>query len=257
MRVLKLIDSKCEFLKPEDLAPALLDDIPPILLLDLGDYCDGKFSGYCPNWPIFSKEGGGEIVMDSALADPRRPRRTRRRLIATALHEFAHRLTPEEIQAKQAHGAVFGAVCFALTARCLGMEEAKSHLSLYDIQDAPDKGAAFAFAVDFGSRHRESGIPARDLPGLARAEWAALASRQAQERAAAVDASLRAIQAEREARAAEGVADQLRVRLARAACRLADLDAEKDRKAKRIRKIRPFLEIGSAAAFLALLFLIY
>lgn len=257
MRVLELKETECEWLKPADLAPALLDDIPPIFLFDLGDYCDGKFSGYCPTWPIFAKEAGGEIVIDSALADPRRPRRTRRKLIAITLHEIAHRLTPEEIEANQAHGAVFGAVCFALTSRCIGIAESKSHFSLYDIQDAQDKGAAFAFAIDFASRHRESGIPARDLPGLARAEWAALSSRQAQERAAAVDASLRAIQAEREARAAEGVADQLRVRLARAACRLADLDAEKDRKAKRIRKIRPFLEIGSAAAFLALLVLIY
>lgn len=257
MRVLKLIESECDFLKPEDLAPALLDDIPPILLLDLGDYCEGRYAGYCPNWPIFSKEGGGEIVMDSGLVNPNRPKRTRRRLIATALHEFAHRLTPEESKANQAHGAVFGAVCFALTARCLGMEEVKPEHSLYDIQDAPDKGAAFAFSLDFGSRHRESKVPARDLPSLAREEWAALASKQAQERAAAVDASLRAIHAERAARAAEEVADQLRIRLARVANRLHDIEEERDRKAERIRKIRPFLEVAAGAAFLVLLAWLY
>lgn len=253
MRILEIRETECEWLKPEDLAPALLDEAPPILLADLGEYCGGKFAGYCPNWPIFAKQGGGEIVIDSALADRRRPERTRRRLLSTALHEIAHRLTPEEIQAKQAHGAVFGAVCFALTARCLGLEDSKSHLSLYDLQDAPDKAKAFGFAVAFGERHRESGVPARDLPGLARAEWSALALEGDRSRVALEEAARRARMAESEAQRAESEAGRLRRRLNALEAEAAALAAEKAERQRRIRRIRPLAEIGFAASFLLLL----
>lgn len=250
MRVLEFKETECDWLKPEDLAPALLDETPPILLADLGGYCGGQFSGYCPTRPIFSKEAGGEIVVDSELVNPKRPERSRRRLLSTVLHEIAHRLTPEEIRGGQAHGAVFAAVCFALTARCLGAEDAKPHLSLYDVQDAPDKAAAFAFAFDFGSRHLESGVPARELPALARAEWAALASARTFE-------AISRMEADRRAEMAEAEAETLRRRLSGAKARLAGLEAEKARRAERIRKVRPWLELSAGAAFLVLLSLAY
>lgn len=195
MKILEITETDCDFMTDADLEPALMKEIPPIMLADLSGYSDGNNSGFCPNYPLFSKDAGGEVVLDCCLVDPRRPEWSRRRLVSTTLHEISHRLTRDEVFSGQAHGAVFAAVCFALTSRCLGLDVANGSLRLYDVSDAKDKSMAFGFAVDFGTRNSISQVPAEDLPGLARVEWNSLvcaseANRQALE--SAIDRAERA-----------------------------------------------------------------
>lgn len=165
--------SRLRPLSDEQAERLLLTDPPPVRFVEIAERNGEGVAGYCSYFPDMPQRGGGEVVIDQRIAEgvsmPISETRRRRRIAQIYTHEVAHRLTPRD-----SHGAVFAAVCAALTMRCFDNEsETHAALGWYEVQDAERPGAALGHAIDFGRAHKQSGVPARDLPALAAASWGA------------------------------------------------------------------------------------
>jgi hypothetical protein len=150
-------------------ASLLMNDLPPVSYVDLSRYgAHQPVSGFCPRNPIMPHLGGGEVVVDKGIAEGRLYEAARARRLSTIyVHELAHRLAPGD-----AHGAVFAAVCCALTFRMAESEsEVRKALGWYEVQDAENPGAALNHAIEFGRLHKDSGEPGENLPRLAAESW--------------------------------------------------------------------------------------
>lgn len=214
-RVLRVVEAPADdFMEAEreSFARMLLEHLPPV---EFRDFSGGPYdnnSGFCPNWPVVGGPSGGEVVLDDSLrTGTLRPQIRRRRMLSTYAHETAHRLTRPEVDARQAHGAVFAAVCAALTARILGeTERGLWQIGWYDVQDCPQAGLALEHAADFAKEHFGSGAPARDLPDLARSSWARrLSEAEAPAAAARAESAALRLQRDREAERAQSLEGRL------------------------------------------------
>ncbi len=180
-RVLRVVeDLNDDFMESEreSFGRLLLENLPPIVFQDLSLINEGEgIGGRCPIWPSIPDASGGEVLIERTIRSGALTERARRRrLLSTYAHEVSHRITPEEIRAGQAHGAVFAAVCAALSARILGnWARGMDQVGWYEVQNCPQPGLALEHAAEFSKAHFESGVRARDLPDLARQTTAVLA----------------------------------------------------------------------------------
>lgn len=192
-RVLRVVeDLNDDFMESEreSFGRLLLENLPPIVFQDLSLINEGEgIGGRCPIWPSIPDASGGEVLIERTIRSGALTERARRRrLLSTYAHEVSHRITPEEIRAGQAHGAVFAAVCAALSARILGnWARGMDQVGWYEVQNCPQPGLALEHAAEFSKAHFESGVRARDLPDLARASWAARIARAGEGEALAAD----------------------------------------------------------------------
>ena len=168
--VVEEFDANLIPLDSEQAARLLHENLPPVKYEDLSHYGDGDstVSGFCPRHPQMPHLGGGEVVIDLGISQGTMYERARRRRLAIIyIHELAHRMVPLEC-----HGPVFAAVCSALTLRALPHEGSSSKaISWYEVQDAENPGVALNHAIEFARAHKESGVPAKELPKLAEESW--------------------------------------------------------------------------------------
>lgn len=259
-RVLRVVENpEDQFMarERESFSRLLLEHLPPIVYADLSRSSSGDWIGaYCPTYPDIKDESGGEVVIDDSLrAGVLREAHKRRRLLSAYAHEATHRLCMAETKANQAHGAVFAAVCAALSARILGDWKHGMHqIGWYDAQDCPDLGLAIEHAARFAEEHFQSGAKAEALPALARESWAsALSAAKGAAAGLMMEAERsRASMGRAEAKAARLEDDLKRERDRGWRASLAAQDAYKEAEAARAEKTLGWMEIAAAMGMAAL-----